>query len=288
MSHSVVTETYLRWIGILVIAQLYVIGFLACITLGLLKWRQWKSRRIEVLKEAYGESIADVACGEDTKLFVPRPHRWQFIRRRALKEALLDNIAVITGNERDILVNAYCSMGLAAADMKSCESVWWARRLEGLMSLAQLRRQEFADVFERMRADKKPLVSSCAILSLSYLDTYREEPEMIMDHLPPSFFENSNMLFELTNNFVRRYGLERFEDYVRTHTHTHVGQAILAVLTNVNTPEATVFLLEIYTTNQFEDKRLVIRIERAIRESNDQVMIEQLEYFQTARGVVAS
>lgn len=278
------TQNYLRWIGLLVIGQLYVIGFLAVLTMMLLKWRTWKNHRIKVLKEAYGESIADVVCGEDQELFVPAVRSYQFIRRQALKESLLDNIGSITGPERAVLVDAYISLGLAAADVKACHSRFWATRLAGLMSLSQLGRADFADLFHAMKADKNTLISSCAILSLSYLDDPREEPEVILDTLPESFFKNSNLLFELTNNFMKRYGLERFEAYVRDRAQTLVGQAIIAVLTNAQTPEATFFLVELITTNHFKDERLAVRIERAIRESNDSVAIAQLDYFQAARG----
>ncbi len=278
------TQSYLHWIGLLVIGQLYVICFLAVLTLALLKWRTWKNQRILVLKEAYGESIADVVCGEDQTLFVPALRPFQFIRRQALKESLLDNIGSITGPERAVLVEAYITLGLAATDVKACHSRFWPTRLAGLMSLSQLGRADFADLFHSMKNDKNTLISSCAILSLSYLDDQNEEPEKILDTLPESFFKNSNLLFELTNNFMKRYGLERFEAYVRDRAQSLVGQAIIAVLTNSQTPEATFFLLELVTTNNFKDERLVIRIERAIRESNDIDAIAQLDYFQTARG----
>jgi hypothetical protein len=153
------------------------------------------------------------------------------------------------------------------------------------MSLSQLGRSDFADLFHAMKNDKNTLISSCAILSLSYLDDAREEPEHILDTLPASFFKNSNLLFELTNNFMKRYGLERFEAYVRDRAQTLVGQSIIAVLTNSQTPEATMFLVELLTTNEFKDDRLALRIERAVRESNDMVAIAQLDYFQTARGL---
>ena len=284
MAYSSSTQTYLHWIGVLVIAQLYAIGFLAVLTLILLKWRTWRNQRVVLLKEAYGESIADVVCGEDQTLFVPKLLPNQFIRRKALKESLLDNIASITGPERTVLVDSYISLGLAAMDAKNCRSRFWAKRLEGLMSLSQLGRTEFAPLFHEMKNDKKTLISSCAILSLSYLDDPTEDPEAILDNLPASFFVNSNLLFELTNNFMKRYGLERFEAYVRERAQTMVGQSIIAVLTNSQTPESTIFLVEILTTNQFKDERLSVRIERAIRESNDSVAIAQLDYFQSARG----
>lgn len=283
MSPVETTHEWLWWIGFLVVGQLYVIGFLALSTLVLLKWRTVKSQMVRRLKEEYGSAIADVVAG-DLILKVQSPKRIQLIRRQALKESLLDHIGSITGPERTVLIGAYISLGLAEIDRRHCKSVFWSRRLEALLCLSQLQRLEFADLFHEMKQDVQPLVSSCAILSLSYIDGANEEPESILDTLPVSFFSNSNLLLELTETLVARHGLERFEDYVKDHAHTAVGEAIISVLTHVGTAEATIFLVEILTTKKFKDERLPIRIERAVRESNDPIAIAQLDYFQSSRG----
>ena len=253
--------------------QIYVISTLAIFTLGLSLWRRYRDRHIAAMCAEYNDIIVnclvDQLSPEEMAKKIGTPLSHQFLRKCALRKALLSYIQSISGQEKNHLTLCYCWLKLANSDMELCYSGLWWRRLKGVSNLGILEIKMAAPIFWELRKDGNALVANAAVIALSAIPHELNNKDLILE-LRERAFKTQNFLVQFASNWGRVYGAGVLFDLLKQEKREAVIRAFVAAIAEMNSPEAGSSLIEWMKISKMEhEPETLIHILRTLKTSGD-------------------
>lgn len=260
----------LTWVTRLVWLQLFFILCLACGVVCLLFVRKLREHLLNSWTAAEGElavnELLALMDGEEKPL-LHRYARWKIWRNVAMRDALLQQIASVSGGERDYLVRRYLELGCADEDLRKTRSRLWARRLAGTARLSQLSHASLAPVFDRLQWDGNRLVGATALLALSGLDHELNRPEI--ERLAPLLEDGRLSLVRASlANWCGLFGFEAVFKNALDSREGELRHKALSALLTAKTPEAGPALMALLRDHRLPAS-LVAETLGALREIGD-------------------
>ncbi len=230
----------ITWIERIVFYQLYLVAFLAVLTIGLMSFRKKRERRLENLKSEYADLFINELLnqGDATPpLLLKRPSKYKWLAEAALQETLLTQINSLSGSEKTYAVKRYIELNYAKDDIELCISLRWWKRLEGISHLNTLKESSFARVFNYMRKDSNALISLYSLLGLSSLRHPFNTPKLF-DTLGEKVHPQDNILLEITQNWSNLFGLEPLVEFIQRTPSVELRNTFVAAICQLKTPES--------------------------------------------------
>ncbi len=281
MIDPLLRQQLLYWMSQIVYVQLYAIGVISFIVLGLLAYRQWKSKRMDTYKQSYSEIVVEemlLRMDMENAQLIMAPTRLEWIKRQSLKQTLQEQIQALSGVDKQSLVTRYFELGFAQQDLKLCMSMFWWNRLEGVSNLRLLGRDKLAPFFQYLKKDKHELVVATALLALSELN--HDLNKINFDDLTPLLDSGrQSALSEMATSWCRIYGFETVfnaaVDCHREDLRTHVISSILGL----RTPDSVPVICEYLAEAHYHTPRLLSDLIMGLKEvANEDVLDTIGEY----------
>lgn len=176
--------------------------------------QQRKNRLKARLHEDYSaklfEAILEQPSGEDVKQSMALSSA---IEHEVFRDALVELMGQVAGNERAYLVGLYRQFDYTSGDLEMCRSIFWWRRLEGLIRLNALRDTSYFRMIEDLSRDADPAVASAAFLCLSEIPVQNGQSAVI-EALPPFIVEKKDLLTVIVKNIMTANGPDYLQNYL--------------------------------------------------------------------------
>jgi hypothetical protein len=228
----------ISWLPTLIIGQFFLVLLLAIWTLMLLLFRKHQTQRFKTLSDAYQELLTQ-------EMLEPTAESNGFVRWKAMKfdrkvfhDVLLNQMKMVTGDERVHLLKLYEELKFKDHDLKRCKALLWPNRLRAVIHLGALDEPDLAPLFFKIIPDPAPLVSIAALLSLSKLEHPLNNPNLI-DKIPKSILNRSNTLYELVANIGKHHGVDPLIKGIRNDNRPRVIDACLRARRNLRSFDST-------------------------------------------------
>ena len=232
------------FVEIVVMLEIKGIALLFCYTIILMVVRQKTLIAETHYRAYYGEQIMREIMGEPGSPLIQMPGPNSFIRRRVLREVILNHLGFITGTERAKMVETYQRLGYLMIDLKHLSSWRWSQRLEALARLRALEITHVAPILDHMRDDPNDFVKMAAFLALSAVD-HELNSAALLEILPEFVLLRSNVLVEIASNIGQLRGYQGLAIFLASRYSLALREGVVVAMSATNSPDNAFIALKV-------------------------------------------
>ncbi len=251
------------------------------ITIFILAWRNILTTFHKKNQETLSEGLIDFLFNEKPVKVKIWP--WQ---RDIYRDAILHQIHILAGQERDKMVALYVESGFLFKDQEQTRSRSWAHRLMALIRLDALSLISTNHVFIRALKDSHPLVVLSAIRALSRLEKNATSdqnllihPNLLLKSLEDVGLERRTALIEVISNIGFHHGAQIICDYMKDCKNSEMSIACAHVLGELRDPLAMPIFLNALNFPNLNSEAFLIKVLDSIPLIADPEAIKPLRNF---------
>jgi hypothetical protein len=199
--------------GVIAVEAILMLGLtLYTVIFLLLQQRREKSKAAikDELSVKVMEAFLEMPVASDFRMSLSLSSRLQI---EVFRDVLVEMMSQVSGNERTFLVSLYREYGFVNEDLRLCRSVFWARRLEGLIRINSLRDTSFTHLIQDLTSDSNPAVASAAFLCLSEVPISPGQSSLL-GTLPEFMIQKKDLLVVLVKNILIANGPDYLQNYL--------------------------------------------------------------------------
>jgi hypothetical protein len=257
-------------IGQVVLIQAALLVFAVCGTTLFLLLRSLWTRHAEGKQIEYNNKLVDLLFDPPTlenKARAEMPNIW-FWQEHLYRDVILNQIRIIAGHEREVLIALYVRSGFLAEDAILLRSrVWW-RRLTALIRLDTLSLPQSRQWLLEAMNDRHLLVAMCATRAISRM-AGELDPALIFSALERVGQQRREAMIEIITNIGSQLGPQPVIRYLESASESELAIPCIRVLGDLRATEAMPVFLQILGCAELFTAELLSELLDAVRKVAD-------------------
>jgi hypothetical protein len=189
------------------------------------------------------------------------------------RDVLLQQIRVLSGDERAKLVSLYVRSGFLATDQRLLRSRAWSVRLRALIRMDLLTLDQCSPAFIEMMSEQNLLVALCATRALSRL-TVEVDDAFVFSTLERVGGRRREAAIEVLSNLVTVSGPSRIIHYLEHKPDSPIALSCIRILGDLRAVEASGVLLQILNTPMLFPDEVITEVLESLRKIADPSALE--------------